>query len=72
MSLNHEEAVQAGLSAPPVTVVAVTLAGITLQDWVFILTIAWVLMQMGWFVFDKVVRPALAERRAAREAGDGE
>jgi p-aminobenzoyl-glutamate transporter AbgT len=71
MTLNHGEAVQAGLSAPPVAVVAITLAGVTLQDWTFIVTIAWVVMQMGWFLFDKVVRPALAGRRAAREAANG-
>ncbi|WP_439539457.1 hypothetical protein [Sphingomonas sp.] len=72
MTLDHEAAVQAGLSAPPVSVAAITLAGVRLEEWVLILTIAWLAMQMAWFVFDKVIRPALAERRAARESADGE
>lgn len=32
--------------APPLSVVAVTLAGIELQDWVYGLTIIWLLVQI--------------------------
>jgi hypothetical protein len=55
MSLDHEAA-QAGLSAPPIGVAAATLVGIDLQHWILILTVVWLLMQMGWFVYEKASR----------------
>lgn len=64
MSLDHEAA-QAGLSAPPLGVAAITLAGIELQQWILILTVIWLLMQMGWFAYEKVGR--ILRDRAERE-----
>lgn len=52
----QEMAVQATFAAPPVSVTALTLAGIGLQDWVLILTLIYTVLQIGWFVFDKAVR----------------
>ncbi|APR53372.1 hypothetical protein CA223_05530 [Sphingomonas koreensis] len=65
MTLDPETSAQAGLSVPPVGVAAVTLAGIELQQWILILTAIWLLMQMGWFIFEKVSR--LLRDRAERE-----
>ena len=41
-------------STPPVTVSVMSLGGIPLSEWVYILTIVWVLWQLGWSVHDRV------------------
>jgi hypothetical protein len=43
-------------NAPPITVVGLSLAGLPLQDWVYIVTIAWIVYQ---FVMD--IRKRLKE-----------
>jgi len=40
-------------SAPPVTVSAVSLAGMSLQEWVYILTIIWLVLQITSWVWNK-------------------
>ena len=41
-------------STPPVTVSVMSLGGIPLSEWVYILTIVWVLWQLGWSVHDRL------------------
>lgn len=40
-------------SAPPVAVVGITMAGISLQDWVYILTLVWLVSQLSYFGFKR-------------------
>jgi hypothetical protein len=49
------EAVKA---SPPVAVVGLALGGITLQDWVFILTLIYLVLQITWLVWSKFLRKA--------------
>jgi hypothetical protein len=56
---NHHEvgalgvAAVAGKNAPPIAVAGMTMAGVPLQDWVYILTISWLFVQIAWFCYDK-------------------
>lgn len=58
MGANHEMTIEAVKSSPPITVVGLTMGGIALQDWVYILTIIYLLMQAGWFAYSKFIRKA--------------
>lgn len=40
-------------NAPPVTVASLTLFGVHVHDYLVVITIAWVLVQMGFFLFDR-------------------
>lgn len=40
-------------SAPPATVAALTLAGISLQDWVLMATLGWLGLQIGYFLYQR-------------------
>jgi hypothetical protein len=40
-------------STPPVTVSVLSLGGIPLSEWVYILTIVWVCWQLGCSIFDR-------------------
>jgi hypothetical protein len=40
--------------APPVAVVGATVAGLSLQDWVYILTGIWLIAQTAWLIFRAV------------------
>lgn len=53
---NHDIAVEAVKAAPPVTVVGMTLGGISLQEWVLILTTIYTILQIGFLIRDKVFR----------------
>jgi len=44
---------EAVASAPPVSVAGLALAGISLQDWVLIVTLIWILLQMGYFTYKR-------------------
>lgn len=57
---NQETIIEAVKSSPPVTVIGLTLGGIPLQEWVYILTIVYLLMQIGWLGYSKVLRKAKA------------
>lgn len=39
---------------PPMTVAGLTLAGVQLSDWVLIVTLVWLLLQIGDFIYKKV------------------
>lgn len=42
------------LTGPPAAVAGLTLAGVSLQDWVLIGTLVWLTMQIGWFCYKRV------------------
>jgi len=43
-------------ATPPATVVGLSLGGITLNQWVMIATLIYTLMQIGWFIYSKLIR----------------
>lgn len=49
-------AVEAAKAAPPITVVGMTLGGVSLQEWVLILTAVYTVLQIGFLLRDKVFR----------------
>ncbi|WP_328277777.1 hypothetical protein [Sphingobium sp.] len=49
-------------AVPPVAVTGISLAGIGLSDWVLISTLIYTVMQAGWFVWEKLIRPWRAGR----------
>lgn len=52
--MDRSEMVREGLaSAPPVTVAALTISGISLQDWVLMATLGWIAMQIGYFTYQR-------------------
>lgn len=57
---NQETLIEAVKSSPPVTVIGLTLGGIPLQEWVYILTIVYLLMQISWLGYSKFLRKAKA------------
>lgn len=46
--------IDAALSTPPAAVAAISMLGVSLQDWVLIATLAWVSTQFGWFIYQRV------------------
>lgn len=54
--IKTEGTIEALKASPPVTVVGLTLGGIPLQEWVYILTIVYLLMQIGWLGYSKFIR----------------
>jgi hypothetical protein len=40
-------------SAPPTAVMALTLAGVSLQDWVLMATLGWLGLQIGYFLYQR-------------------
>ena len=53
---HHDMAVEAVKAAPPVTVVGMTLGGVSLQEWVLILTAVYTVLQIAFLIRDKVLR----------------
>lgn len=53
---NHDIAVEAVKATPPVTVVGMTLGGVSLQEWVLILTAVYTVLQIGFLIRDRVFR----------------
>lgn len=43
-------------AAPPVSVAGLSLAGVSLNEWVLIVTLLYTLLQMGWFIYSKFIR----------------
>lgn len=52
---------------PPATIVGLTLWGVTLQDWVLIFSLILILLQIGWFIYDKIFRRLGASKPVAPE-----
>lgn len=53
-----EAAVEAAKAAPSVSVAGLTLAGVALNDLVLLATLIYTLMQAGYFIYSKFVRPS--------------
>lgn len=50
--MTKEEILQEAVNAaPPATVSSMYVAGIALSNWVIILTLVYLLLQIGWFVY---------------------
>lgn len=59
-NLQSEGTIEALKSSPPVAIGGLTLGGVTFQDWVYILTIIYLIMQIGWFAYSKFIKTAPA------------
>lgn len=62
MSQGHEQIAttvvgEAAKSAPPVAVVSMSWAGVSLNDWVLIATLVWLSVQIGWFIWSNIIKP---------------
>ena len=44
-------------STPPVAVVSMSWAGVSLNDWVLIATLVWLSVQIGWFIWSNIIKP---------------
>ncbi|MBC3907888.1 phage holin family protein [Undibacterium umbellatum] len=64
MNDNHMEPVK---SMPPIAISAITLLGIPLNEWVFILTIIYTVLQITFFVRDRMLKPWLHRRANAQK-----
>ncbi|MFZ6772322.1 hypothetical protein ACO0LB_06345 [Undibacterium sp. SXout7W] len=64
MNDNHMETVKA---IPPIAISAITFLGVPLNEWVFILTIIYTVLQITFFVRDRMLKPWL-HRRANQNA----
>lgn len=53
MSTPQEIAVEAMKAAPPVTIGALQLAGVSLSDWLLIATLLYTVLQIGFLLHDK-------------------
>ena len=55
MDFQHKsEMIREGVaSVPPATVAALTLAGVSLQDWVLMATLGWLGIQIGYFFYQR-------------------
>lgn len=49
----HDVIAEVVKSAPPLTVTSLTLAGVSLQEWVYVLTLIWLSMQISGWLYDK-------------------
>lgn len=54
---NHDISIEAVKAAPPVTVVGLSLAGVSLQDWVLIITLIYTVLSLIFLIRDKIYRP---------------
>lgn len=43
-------------AAPPVSITGLTLAGVSLNEWVLIATLLYTVLQIGWFIYSKFIR----------------
>jgi hypothetical protein len=41
------------LSTPPAAIAALTLMGVSLQDWVLLATLGWLSMQIAYFIYQR-------------------
>lgn len=41
------------MTIPPATIAAITMIGVSLQDWVLMATLLWVVTQFGWFCYNR-------------------
>lgn len=55
MSLNRTSEVAGEITkaAPPVSVTGLSLMGVSLNEWVIILTLIYTALQLAWFIYSK-------------------
>lgn len=59
MALPHsyaEHLYEVGRASPSLTVAGLSMAGVSLSDWVLLATLVYTLLQTGWFVYSKFIR----------------
>lgn len=49
----HQTAADIAASAPPVTVAGMSFVGYPIQDWVQVIALIWLVLQIGYFVYAK-------------------
>ena len=54
---NHEVSIEAARAAPPLSVVGLSLMGVSLQDWVLVITLIYTALSLIFLIRDKVYRP---------------
>lgn len=55
MYIPEDSSIREGvMSAPPAAVAAVSLSGVSLQDWVLIATLVWLGLQVSWFCYNRI------------------
>ena len=52
---------------PPATVATMTLLGVSLENWVLILTLGWLTFQIIWFIYLRVSDVIIAIEKAKEE-----
>ena len=57
MTTNSDVMHEAVKAAPAVTVGGLTFFGVGLSDWVLLLTLIYTILQIGFLIRDKVIRP---------------
>jgi hypothetical protein len=51
---NRTEIIREGVaSVPPATIAALTLMGVSLQDWVLMATLGWLGLQITYFIYQR-------------------
>jgi hypothetical protein len=43
-------------TAPPATIAALSFAGVGLSDWLILLSIVWIVLQISFFLLDKYLK----------------
>lgn len=54
MTNKLEAAAELSKLTPPVAVSGLSVAGVPLNEWVYILTIVWIAWQIGWSIKDRI------------------
>ena len=44
-------------TAPPVAVTGLSLLGMQMSDWVYVVTLVWLLIQIGSWAYDRFIKP---------------
>jgi len=58
---------EGAMSVPPATVATMTLLGVSLENWVLILTLGWLTFQIIWFIYLRVSDVIIAIEKAKEE-----
>lgn len=67
MSVHGENAATAITKlTPPLTVGGATIAGFQLQDWVLVLTGVYALLQIGFLLYDRLIKPRKEKRNGRK------
>jgi hypothetical protein len=54
--MKTELAAEAVKATPPLTVAGLAFAGVSLQDWVLLLTVVYLILQIAFLVYDKLLK----------------